>query len=128
MLWKDNCAPEIKEFFNIDDNEKDNYFKEKLNEKEQKVIYDMLEIENILDEEYPLRDKLDIYSNIVGVESNRNENGEEDYKEKEEVEENKVEEEKKEEKKKRRKKGGNEEGLESDTDNEKFLLEEEVDQ
>ena len=128
LLWKDNCAPEIKEFFNIDDNEKDNYFKEKLNEKEQKVIYDMLEIENILDEEYPLRDKLDIYSNIVGVESNRNENGEEDYKEKEEVEENKVEEEKKEEKKKRRKKEGNEEGLESDTDNENFLHEEEVDQ
>jgi len=65
FIWKDNCNSNLKEYFNIDDSEKDNYFKDKLNNEEKKIVFDMLEIENILNEEYPLKDKIEAYSNLI---------------------------------------------------------------
>ena len=69
----------------------------KLNDEEQKVIVDMLQIENIIDEEYPLKDKIKDFKKIVkekkkrsgnyeGVESDTDKGfeDEEDYVEREE--------------------------------------------
>ncbi len=93
--WKNNNAKNLNEFFNSDD--KDDYFNNKLNDEEQKVIVDMLQIENIIDEEYPLKDKIKEFKKIVkekkkssgnyeGIESDTDKGfeDEEDYVEREE--------------------------------------------
>ena len=93
--WKNNNAKNLNEFFNSDN--KDDYFNNKLNDEEQKVIVDMLQIENIIDEDYPLKDKIKDFKKIVkekkkrsgnyeGVESDTDKGfeDEEDYVEREE--------------------------------------------
>jgi hypothetical protein len=66
-LWKQNIIPSINKWFETDDQLKDDYFTNELNnETEKQILIRMLECEYLLDDNSPFRFKIPEYKNIIG--------------------------------------------------------------
>ena len=63
--WKENTAPQLNQYFNTEDNGKDDYFNNNLNENEEQVVVDMMQIENIIDENLDYNNKISGYKKVI---------------------------------------------------------------
>ena len=63
--WKEKVAPQLNEYFNTEDNGKDDYFNNNLDDNEEQVVVNMMQIENIIDENLDYNSKIKGYKKVI---------------------------------------------------------------
>ena len=63
--WKEKITPQLNEYFKTEDNGKDDYFNNNLNDNEEQVVVNMMQIDNIIDDNLDYKSKIKGYKNII---------------------------------------------------------------